>query len=380
MRRKTRATTAAMIAVMGVTMISGMAEAAPRPPALRLERPTPTTCGQWTIDATPHIRGGTQLLSGVAAVAPDDVWAVGWGEAAGLGVFGLAEHWDGTAWSRVSVPPGDPGTWVLLSDVAALATDDVWAVGSTHDTSTGASAALAMHWDGSAWSIDPTSPTWGNLSGVAVIPGTDSVWAVGERGIGSSRSLIARRSPQGWKAFRAPSPGSVRNELTQVSASGDGDAWATGGSTDASGVHALTLRWDGASWTVAPDPGAGGIVAAIGPNDALSAGDDFDRWDGATWSDLGPTGGFPYGITSTPTDGWTAGFQGPQDFYSTYTAHWDGSAWSVVASPNVPGQQASLLYDVTALPGSSSAWAVGTSYYRNDHLRAIETVLIESSC
>ena len=38
----------------------------------------------------------------------------------------------------------------ILTDVAAAATDDVWAVGS-YSTDAGAMQALILHWDGNAW-------------------------------------------------------------------------------------------------------------------------------------------------------------------------------------------------------------------------------------
>ena len=60
----------------------------------------------------------------VSAVATDDVWAVG---LRGLGT--LAIHWDGTAWTIVPTPT--PEGIADLAAVVALATDDVWAVGGS---------------------------------------------------------------------------------------------------------------------------------------------------------------------------------------------------------------------------------------------------------
>ena len=48
----------------------------------------------WNAVASPNVGGGRNVLNGMAAIAPNDVWAVG---------FGLTLHWDGSAWSRISI-------------------------------------------------------------------------------------------------------------------------------------------------------------------------------------------------------------------------------------------------------------------------------------
>ena len=59
-------------------------------------------------------------------------------------------HWDGTAWKRIAVPRG-----FLLSDLAAVSTDDVWLVGVNASLTRG----VAMHWTGIRWRVDhPSRP------------------------------------------------------------------------------------------------------------------------------------------------------------------------------------------------------------------------------
>ena len=64
-------------------------------------------------------------------------------------------HWDGTAWAIVTTP--SLGTVSLLSGVAAIATNDVWAVGNTRVGT--ANQTLTMHYDGTSWSIVPSANT-----------------------------------------------------------------------------------------------------------------------------------------------------------------------------------------------------------------------------
>jgi hypothetical protein len=93
---------------------------------------------------------------------------------------------------------------------------------------------------------------------------------------------------------------------------------------------ALIEHWDGSSWTVA--------VSANPPGDALSV-----LWD----------------VTCvTASDCWAVGAQQVANTNAPFTLaeHWNGSAWSVVATPATFG----YLTSVTCT-GASDCWAVGTS-------------------
>jgi hypothetical protein len=134
----------------------------------------------------PEAGGGgvDDTLQAVAALAPDDAWAVGSFEAQGIRLDApatdrpLALHWDGDGWTVVPLPDVGRGG---LTGVAATGTDDVWAVGQTVRTSGGdyAVAPLALHWDGSGWSrVDLPVADDASLTAVAAVPG-GGLWAVG---------------------------------------------------------------------------------------------------------------------------------------------------------------------------------------------------------
>ncbi len=112
---------------------------------------------QWSV--LPSLPIGQQsTLRAVHAISANDVWAVG----TGLGANGgssrnLALHWNGTAWTQVTVP--DVGNSVNannLDGITALSSDDVYAVGSANGGSLGVPQALIEHWNGTAWSIEPS--------------------------------------------------------------------------------------------------------------------------------------------------------------------------------------------------------------------------------
>ena len=72
--------------------------------------------------------GCDAVLSDVAAVAADDVWAAGTLNCDGSSTA-LVEHWDGKRWSRVDVPSPARASYAGLDGITAIAPDDIWAVG-----------------------------------------------------------------------------------------------------------------------------------------------------------------------------------------------------------------------------------------------------------
>jgi len=69
--------------------------------------------------------GGYSFLASIAAIASDDVWAVGEGTVFPLpNEFQVTFHWNGTQWSNVANP--EQG---VLNGIAASSTSDAWAVG-----------------------------------------------------------------------------------------------------------------------------------------------------------------------------------------------------------------------------------------------------------
>ncbi|HMA36182.1 MAG TPA: hypothetical protein VKY74_17130, partial [Chloroflexia bacterium] len=95
------------------------------------------------------------------------------------GLTPLVLHWDGQAWSRAADAALQVGGG--LAAVAALAPDDVWAVGEHGRGETG----WSEHWDGRAWhtvaAAAAFAPRIGQMNAVTVAGGTD-LWAVGRRG------------------------------------------------------------------------------------------------------------------------------------------------------------------------------------------------------
>jgi hypothetical protein len=123
-----------------------------------------------------------QILEGVAASSPRDIWAVG----LGLTIRdSLADHFDGTTWT--SVPAATPSIVVnQLLGVAMASTSDAWSVGAFYDHGL---HMMIQHWDGSAWSVSFHGDL-GSLAGIATVPG-GGAWTVGSLGQGTAVSPFA---------------------------------------------------------------------------------------------------------------------------------------------------------------------------------------------
>ena len=120
-------------------------------------------------------------MFGISAHATNDAWAVGTVAFSQTAI----EHFDGSSWSTVPSPNAGLG-FNVLTGVTALAPNDVWAAGYfTRDVnSTRPAKTLIEHWDGTKWSIVPSpNPVTGDfradiLFGGTVIP-QGNLWIVG---------------------------------------------------------------------------------------------------------------------------------------------------------------------------------------------------------
>ena len=270
----------------------------------------------WDLVPSPDPAAASQFL-GVSAVAPGQVWAVG-----SRGSRSLTARWNGTAF--VAVPsPNVSGRARVLEDVDGRAADDVWAVGHTDRIDAVGSRTLIVHWDGSSWVRVP-SPSLGDadaenvLSGVAVVD-ADDVWAVGWHSTidpNSAQALTLHWDGETWTRVANPC-GRFLREVVALSAT---NVWAVGGNS--------TCRWNGDRWTRR--------AAAAHPNPSVS----IDLQDVTA---AGPGNVWAVGLGAAPC--------GEGVCFTGVIERWNGSSWSFRSV----GEQ---LYGVHALAGDA-IYAVG---------------------
>jgi hypothetical protein len=310
------------------------------------------------------------FLRGAAGTDGHDVWAVGHerDDVSYLDLT-LTEHWDGSSWTIVPSPNAGTGTGILRS-VAALSTNDVWAVGSSYDPQNiDDEDTFALHWDGVAWSVVPT-PHPGALSELRGVWGAahDDVWAVGEYSANQATNfLVEHWNGSVWSLVPAPALSSY-DELRSVSGTAGNDVWAVG-HTEA---ETVAVHWDGSSWSQVPTPTPGYFNDGLYDVDARTSDDVWAvgysesenavyfwskwHWDGVSWTTEpnGPQLSWVYPAAVAGLSGGSVWSVGNWGINNPAVDHWDGSEWSRVAGPVVPFGE---LYDTVAVAGD--VWTVG---------------------
>lgn len=365
---------------LGIVIIVALTAAKPTPSPSPAPTPTPSpppaSSGGWSIVSSPNPDPSNNRLEGVAVVTSADAWAVG-----SAGSNALTEHWDGSHWSVVPTPMAPGASQEGLVSAAAVAGNDVWAVGWSSNTY--GWSTLSMHWNGSQWTIVPTpnapvGPTGPALNSVVAVASND-VWAVGGsyKALGNypGKALLEHWDGVGWSIVQPPAGTGSWSSSSRFGAAAvsSNDVWAVGDYD--------SFNWNGNAWNVVF--GAQSVVAAsaAGATSIWAVGSytSYDgytysgpftlayRWDGTAWrysQSLSPTGDDTFaGVAAiSSTDVWAVGSS--QGF--TLAEHWNGSSWSVVGTPNASPNSDRL--DAVAANASNNVWAVG-SYLTSGGLR-----------
>lgn len=292
----------------------------------------PSVPAAWRVVPAANSGPAGDTLTGVTAISPTDVWAVG-------GTYSsmtLTEQFDGFRWTAVSSPT--PGYGGALTAVSGDAANDVWAVGYYNDPSAGGNQALIEHWNGATWSVvsspNPAGTEPDHLTGVVALSSTNA-WAVGYDTTGSAwNTLIEHWDGSQWSVMSSLNPGSNGNYLYAITATSATDVWAVGMYANSSAEAPLVEHWDGTSWSVVSAPSPAGSVSVIELN-AISATSATDIWAAGEYQ---------------------ASSSGGED---TLTEHWNGSAWSVVSSPTPGSGTDGISVNGVAATSASDAWVVG---------------------
>jgi hypothetical protein len=323
-------------------------------------------CGTWLPVPVPG--GGDNGLISVSASSSTDAWA------AWKGVY----HWNGRAWSPVPAPGlGSPDT--VVRSVAAVRVGEAWMVGWT--AFLGTPQTLVQRWNGAAWSVVPSPVVQGGSEFDAVAAlGSNDAWAVGSRAGGHPEfnatrvTLTAHWDGSRWTMVPSPNVSDRSHELLDIAALAANDVWAVGSSRNiGEDFRTLILHWNGSSWSITPSPNLPGEnilygVSARAANDVWAVGDSWDgitgrqiflHWDGQSWRQVNGVGG-PTACAGCVGDVLAMGVN---DVWAVGSeiGHWDGTQWTLVPEPSVPGGIGTTLRSLAKI-GPCDAWAVGGSF------------------
>src|SRR5579863_3728890 len=251
-------------------------------------------------------------LFGVSCFSTSSCAAVGQRSATSSGPGGtLAEKWNGTKWSVVTSPNPAGSDGARLAGVTCTAAKSCLAVGNyanaSHDT-----LPMAEQWNGTAWSLvtvpAPSGSTDASLGAVAC-SSASNCFAVGAS---MDSTLTERWNGTAWSIVSSPSPNpSKPNVLSGVACPSASLCWAVGYTFPTDFTGSLTEKWNGTKWSVVhtPNSSAGELIgdACSGTADCVSAGigNSFfaigQLWNGTTWAKAAPKK--PSGATGSELNG-----------------------------------------------------------------------------
>jgi hypothetical protein len=288
----------------------------------------------WSIVPSPNVGSSFNHLFSVAAASSNNVWAVGASSNNNVLFQTLIEHWDGAQWSTIASPLA-PGTSSYLYGIAAVAANDIWAVGYIQ-VGFSAQQPLTLHWDGISWSLvlsPSTAPTNKDTLWAVTALSADDVWATGssvDAVSGDYRTLIEHWNGSAWSIVSSPNPsGSIYNFLWGITAASPNDIWVMGRSYTGNSYPGLIEHWDGSAWSIVPSPSDQFYTELYGGSAQSSAdvwavgrqGGGFsnnltliEHWNGSAWSAVphpepaGSTESYLYRVAgASPNDLWAVG-------------------------------------------------------------------------
>jgi hypothetical protein len=367
----------------------------------------------WTIASSATVALEDNALASVTCASASDCWAVGLAQsktsfATKRARHALIEHWNGIAWAEIpSVNAGTTPENALVGVTCVPAAADCWAVGYYFQGSFNI-GTLTERWNGSSWTSTPSPnrpPTeaYNSLNDVTCVSASDC-WAVGSY-VGDdlrNRTVIEHWNGAAWSLVSSPNTSATEdNFLLSVTCASSSECWAVGAyrSANNSQLQTLAVRWDGTAWSIVNSPDANtnndnvlNSVTCVSASDCWAVGYAYndnsitvtggnaaetliEHWNGTSWSIFTSPNtsttesNFLSGVTCvSAADCWAVGqyvsTSGPNQ---TLTEHWNGTAWAVVASPNVEGGDRDFLYAVSCV-SSTDCWAAG-SYYTAANLQ-----------
>jgi RHS repeat-associated protein len=298
----------------------------------------------WSTVWTPETAEATgERLTGVSCSATNNCTAVGRYET-GSETKPFALGWNGSAWTAQTIDSETvAAATVAPAAVSCPSSSYCQATGSLKYGQSAANRAFAYSLSGGKWSVigaDGYQREWSTVE-LPAPAGEDTAekadvacptniycMRVGSSLNGSTATSRAKSwNGNSWTATTTVSPsGAKASELTGVACTSSSACRAVGSYVDSSGVtKTLSLAWNGTGWSVTTTPN---------PAEATSG-----RLNGIT--------------CLSSTDCRAVGSYVISGVTKTLAMSWNGTAWSIVTSPNPPSATTSRLFGVSCSVANS---------------------------
>jgi hypothetical protein len=285
----------------------------------------------------------------------------------------LVMRWTGTTWSVVSVPIASDLRWVTLNGISCASANRCVAIGKAQrGKSSSDTYPFVANWNGTKWtskllSIKAMNWTFSAISCAAA----SSCVAVGYVRFHLSRHPVALHwNGSKWSLLGVPRTQGV--SLYDVSCPAPGTCVAIGSA-------GYALRWNGSGWSKMAIPKASGVkpfvddidcpttklcraVGARAPKgDSLQSQAAVISWNGSNGSVAHVATRRPSELSGisclSATSCVAVGYSHAQHTTRTFTEKWNGTAWSETPSPNTADAR-TFLTDVSCA-SATNCHAVG---------------------
>ena len=250
------------------------------------------------------------------------------------------QNFPGGSWSAspkaLAVPEG--ASQLTLRDISCVSTTACTAVGSYYKSSE--YKALVESWNGTSWSLQtvPNPPEGSGQKAMLSIScsSSTSCVAVGEA---ASKPVAETWNGTSWTSAMAQNPsGATAAGLEGVSCGSSTACTAVGYSKESGKPKkALAEFWNGTSWSIQsiPNPGEGEVnlrsVSCLSASSCTAVGSYVSKWNSKSFV---------------------------EEERKTLSENWNGSAWSIQASPS---PKLFSLFNAVSCSASTACTAVGSA-------------------
>ena len=300
------------------------------------------------------------------------------------------------AWSVVPAVSG--AQYGHLDAVSCSSTTSCFAVGVADYP--GVSPKITERWNGTSWRVvtspNPAGSTEASFTSVHCLSSTSCV-AVGQSSNAAfiTKTMVERWNGTAWSIAASPNPVAIAvSGLNGVHCTSATFCVAVGSyfeaTPDSSAEKTLVEQWNGTSWKIVASPNQPGVVdSGLSGVSCTSATSCFavghystilvtrtlvERWNGTKWSIVASPN--PAGVTQSELTGVTCrtitSCFAVGSGRGTLAERWNGSSWSMMTTPNPTGATGSSLTAISC-PSATRCYAVGDFFKTTSLARLVET-------